>query len=120
MQCALLCVACLLFLGLLGCSKCLKQFPGHLGQRDYSGFDRTLWQLRTEKVHRQNVESIRKCTTVQSQSELESKFGCRYSILLDLPYFDPVRMTVIDPIIMLKNVWIKNGVMRISLLFKVV
>ena len=50
---------------------------------------------------------------------LESTFGCRYSILLDLPYFDPVRMTIIDPMhnlflgtakhIMLKNVWIKKG-----------
>ena len=33
-------------------------------------------------------------TTVKRQQELE---GCRYSVLLDLPYFDPVRMTIIDP-----------------------
>lgn len=28
---------------------------------------------------------------------MESKYGCRYSILLDLPYFDPISMTIIDP-----------------------
>ena len=108
MQCALLCVACDIpasrkvcgFLGhsaALGCSKCLKQIPGTLGQMDYSGFDTSQWKLRTEDEHRKNVKSIRKCTTVKQQTVLESRFGCRYSILLDLPYFDPVRMTIIDP-----------------------
>ena len=28
---------------------------------------------------------------------MESKYGCRYIILLDLPYFDPIRMLLIDP-----------------------
>ena len=28
---------------------------------------------------------------------MESELGCRYSILLELPYFDPVRMTIVDP-----------------------
>ena len=28
---------------------------------------------------------------------MESELGCRYSILLELPYFDPIRMTIIDP-----------------------
>ena len=68
-------------------------------------------------MHRSNVDTIQRCTTVSQQSELESKLGCRYSALLDLPYFDPVRMTIIDPMHMflgtakhiLKNVWMKKS-----------
>lgn len=28
---------------------------------------------------------------------MESEKGCRYSVLLKLPYFDPIRMSIIDP-----------------------
>lgn len=31
------------------------------------------------------------------KSEAELKYGCRYSVLLDLPYFDPIKMLLIDP-----------------------
>ena len=34
--------------------------------------------------------------TLAERTELESKYGCRYTVLLDLPYFDPIRMTIID------------------------
>ena len=62
-QCALLCVACdiaaarkvICFLGhlaALGCSMCLKWFPGRVGCIDYSGFDRTQWQPRNVQEHR--------------------------------------------------------------------
>ena len=58
-RCALLCVACDLpagrkvcgFLGhsaTLGCSRCLKAFPGAVGCKNYSGFNRSLWQPRTD------------------------------------------------------------------------
>ena len=127
-RCILMCVACDIpasrkvcgFLGhsaVLGCSKCLKQFPGPIGQRDYSGFDRSLWQARTICRHRRNVSEIRHCRTLAQQNALESKYGCRYSALLDLPYFDPIVMTVIDPMHNLYlgtakrmiNLWIEKG-----------
>ena len=88
------------FLGhaaVLGCSKCSKKFPGPIGARDYSGFDRTQWPPRSAEEHRQHINTIRKCTTLAEHTELESKYGCRYTVLLDLPYFDPIRMTIIDP-----------------------
>ena len=127
--CALLCVACDVpaarnvcgFLGYsaqLRCSKCMKKFPGPIGGKNYSGFDLTQWPERTVEEHRKNVEAIKSCTTVKHQSELESKFGCRYSVLLDLPYFDPIRMTIIDPMHnmflgtakhVLKNVWLPQN-----------
>lgn len=35
--------------------------------------------------------------TPTKRKQLESRFGCRYSVVLRLPYFDVVRMHVIDP-----------------------
>ena len=124
---ALLCVACDIpacrkvcgFLGHnanLGCSKCLKVFPG-FGAKDYSGFDRNLWPQRSLAEHRQNIDKINECTTKTGRDKLQSKYGCCYSALLELPYFDPIRMAVIDPMHNLcigtakhiKNIWIKQG-----------
>ena len=100
-----------------GCSKCLKRFSGPIGQKDYSGFDRMQWPMRNIQDHKQNIKCIRQCTTKTGCNELESKYGCRYSILLELPYFDPIRMTIIDPMHNLylgtakhlKDVWIQQG-----------
>ena len=138
-RCALLCVAAdvpasrkvcgfLGHAGVLGCSKCMKNFPGHLGSRDYSGFDRSCWPLCNNELHRRNVSCIQKSTTITQQTELESKLGCRYSALLELPYFDPVRMTIIDPMHnmflgttkhMLKNIWMKKSLVNDADLFAI-
>ncbi len=127
-RCAPLCVACDLpatrktcgFLShsaALGCFKCLKRFPGTAGFMDYSGFRRSTWPIRNNAIHRANVQAIKKCQTKVSQEKKESELGCRYIILIDLPYFDAVRMHVIDPMHNLYsgpgkqmiNIWIKNG-----------
>ena len=107
-RCALLCVACDLpagrkvcgFLGhnaRLGCSRCLKEFRGGVGSMDYSGFERHNWRLRDGCKH---VQDSLKLLTINSRSKLlqeESKLGCRYSVLVKLPYFDAPRMLVVDP-----------------------
>ena len=116
-RCAILCVACDLpagrktcgFLGhsaTLGCSKCLKRFPGGVGMKDYSGFDRSQWIPRSNVDHREKVKKIQECTTQSSQKEMESLYGCRYSCLLDLPYFDAPRMLCIDP---MHNMFLGTG-----------
>lgn len=113
----ILCVACDLpagrktcgFLGHtanFGCSKCLKAFPGEVGNKDYSGFQRSFWCKRDNRQHRENVEKIRACNTQSRVNELESLFGCRYSCLLDLPYFDAPRMLCIDP---MHNLFLGTG-----------
>ncbi|KAL3858312.1 hypothetical protein ACJMK2_012906 [Sinanodonta woodiana] len=38
-----------------------------------------------------------KAKTKGSREELERKYGIRYSVLLELHYVDPVRMTILDP-----------------------
>lgn len=133
-RCALLCVACDLpagrkvcgFLGTMakrGCSRCLKGFPGCVGSMDYSGFDRGHWALRTNSGHREaslNLLSKRTKSDVQTS---ESASGCRYSILLKLPYFHAPRMLIIEPMHNLflgsakrvvKHIWISLGIVPID------
>lgn len=82
----------------LGCSRCYYNFCTLSGTYDYGGnFDRNSWTLRTNEKHHADVEKVLKCSTVTGRSAAEKEHGCRYSVLLDLPYFDPVRMLLIDP-----------------------
>ena len=107
-RCALLSVACdlpagrkacgfLSYTAHLGCSRCLKRFTGGVGEVDYSGFDRQNWPLRTGADHKAKAESLLSCTTKTELKQTESRTGCRYSVLLKLPYFNAPRMLVIDP-----------------------
>ena len=131
-QCALLCLACDLpvgrkaggFLGHsahLGCSRCLKRFVGRVGEMDYSGFERESWPPRTGKRHREDAETLLACNTKKELEGSESKLGCRYSVLLRLPYFDAPRMLIVDPMHnlflgsgkhLLKAVWLEREVIR--------
>ena len=107
------------FLGhnaLLGCTKCCKVFPGSVGCKDYSGFDRNNWKPRSLADHRRSIHLIQQAKNKTERNKLESEFGCRYSVLLQLPYFDPIRMLIIDPMhnIFLgsakhmKNIWLND------------
>ena len=106
-RCVLLCCTCDTptwrkvcgFLGhtaRLGCFKCLKQFKGSIGAMNFSGFDRSAWQPRDITTHRENVKKIQQCSTKTARAIEESRLGCRYSVLLKLPYFNPIRMLAID------------------------
>lgn len=83
----------------LGCSRCLKKFPGSFGEkRDYSGFDRDSWVKRNNKDHRQQAKQILRCKTKSAQGKLSRQYGINYySALLDLKYFDIIRFCTIDP-----------------------
>ena len=81
-----------------GCSKCLLSFPTcSFGEKaDYSNFDKSQWKPRTNE-HRNIADQYRSCKTRAAQIDIEREFGIRYTILLELPYFDVPRMCVIDP-----------------------
>ena len=108
-RCALIGVACdlpaarktcsfLSFSANLGCSRCYQQFSRGFGKRrNYSNFDRDHWELRTNSHHRFDVNKIKACTTKTEMEKLESRLGCRYSVLLDLSYFCLIEMLLIDP-----------------------
>lgn len=107
---ALLCLACDIpaarkVSGFMGhnafhaCSRCLKEFPTpKFGEKpDYSGFDRSQWQPRTNTIHRHHANKHRLCKTAQERADIERTHGLRYSLLADLPYYDMIRMCVVDP-----------------------
>ena len=107
-RCALLCVACDIPAGRkvcgflshnspLGCSRCLKQFTGTVGSMNFSGFDRDNWPIRSGTRHAENALSLINISTKTGRQNAESKLGCKYSVLLKLPYFDVPRMLIIDP-----------------------
>ena len=55
------------------------------------------WVYRLMDKHRKDVELTLKCSSKTAKEGMESQIGCRYSSLLQLPYFDAVRMFIIDP-----------------------
>ena len=106
----------------LGCSRCLKEFLGGIGSKDYSGFDRQNWERRTKIMHNNGAFKSRNLNTVTAIENEESRSGCRYSELLLLPYFDAPRMLIIDPMHNLylgtakyffKNILISKGIFHI-------
>lgn len=64
---------------------------------DYSGYDRNSWPVRTLEEHKAHSLSYLMQKTASGQQAIVSEFGVRYSILQELPYFDPIRHHVIDP-----------------------
>ena len=52
----------------LGCTKCYKVFPGRVGCKNYSGFDRDNWKCRTNFDHRMHVREIRNATSLTSRN----------------------------------------------------
>ena len=81
----------------LGCNKCLRRLAVSCGQpNDFSHYDRENWTIHTGQMHRCSVQEIMMETTTSGLAAGESRLGVRYSILLHLPYLNPVRLTVID------------------------
>lgn len=56
---------------------------------------------KTQRTSKKSIEG-----EPTSLHAAESKAGLRYSILLSLPYFNPVRFTVIDP---MHNLYLGTG-----------
>lgn len=105
---ALMCVGCDIpasrklcgFLGhaaTVGCSRCLKHFPGGFGEKNYGGFDLENWPLRTDEQHRAACDAIKDCRTQTEREQAERENGARYSVLLDLEYYSAIKMVTIDP-----------------------
>ena len=99
LRAALVCVSCDLpatrkvcgFAGhsaTFGCSKCLKQFPSLGNKLDYSGFNKSSW--KTESISEHSIQSrlYLDANTKAQQTEIIKKYGVRYSVLLQLPYFE--------------------------------
>ena len=76
--------------------------------------------MRTNARHRSDVVKVLKCKSKAEQSRAESHLGCRYSVLLELPYFRPIEMVLIDPMHNLflgtskhfvRDIWSSRGIL---------
>lgn len=76
----------------LGCNKCVKEFPTEsFGKKpDFSGYERTEWEVRTKDKHKQVCSRLLQCNSKSQLESLETESGIRYSIMIDLPLFDPI------------------------------
>ena len=137
---ALLCVACDIpaarkVSGFVGhnafhaCSRCLKSFPtDSFGEKpDYTGSDRSNWPTRTIDAHRLHASRHKEAKTSSQKKLIEREHGCKYSVLLELPYFDVIRFTVVDPMHNLllgtakhvMSVWTTLGILEKSQFIKI-
>lgn len=64
---------------------------------DYSGYNREEWPLRNISVHRQQCSYYLQAETAAKQKLIEKEHGLRYSVMIELPYFNPIRHSVVDP-----------------------
>ena len=134
---ALICTACDIrkVSGFLGhsayhaYSRCLKTFPTKVfgDKADYSGYDWSLWPPLSKECHFQYAKRHKRVKTAKKQKEIERDSGYRYSVLLDLPYYDILKFCVIDPMHNLLlgtakhvlSVWKSAGIIEESHLFDV-
>ena len=71
-------------------------------------------------MHKTAATEYMMAKTPAEQERLLSKLGVRYSSLLELPYFDPIRFHAIDPMHILllgtakhmMQVWTKLGILN--------
>ena len=82
---------------------------------NYSGFNISSWVPRSSQDHRKIAENRNSCNTKQKKNEIESSTGCRYSCLLDLPYFNASRMLIVDP---MHNLYLGSGKKTIKVWFE--
>ena len=110
----------------LGCNKCYKEFLSKdatfADKPNYGGFNRETWEPCTESKHRDSCKEFENTTNKSQLQKMESSHGLRYSYLLELTYFDPIKFVVIDPMhnLMLGtskhvlSVWINEGILNDS------
>lgn len=72
------------------CSICL------LSKKQINSLEPDKWECRTARTHRQFALAWKEATSKQAREDIFDKQGLRWSALLDLPYWDPVKFTTID------------------------
>lgn len=83
---------------LSGCSKCDKEFKrDENNQPNYGGYNTESWTARKGDHHKEKGEEWLNGKNKSEREKLEFDEGVRYSELFRLPYYDPIRMHVIDP-----------------------
>ena len=81
----------------LGCNKCFKEFKrkDFTDRPDFFGYDVKEWAPRSAEQHEALGELNRNVRTATEKGKIESTYGVRFTELLRLPYYDPIRFHVI-------------------------
>src|SRR5271154_2371137 len=83
---------------------------------------------RNSSQHREDALRWRRCNSKAARDRFVRQTGVRWSELLRLPYFDPIRFTIVDPMHCLflgiakwivKTIWINEGILNQESLIKV-
>jgi hypothetical protein len=84
---------------LVSCHRCYKTANISGKKFNYGGFDdMTEWYVQKDPdEHRQNAELWRLCKSKRERKQHVSETHVRWSELLRLPYFNPIRFLVVDP-----------------------
>ena len=59
--------------------------------------DHSQWTPSTAKDHKLVASDHKTCKTQAARDVIKRDHGIRYSVLNELPYFDPLRMCIIVP-----------------------
>ena len=105
------------------CHHCLKKaiWDTRLNKSHYGGFQNmdNWFHDADQTKHREAAEGWKRCTNEAERIRHVKHTGVRWSELLRLPYLDPIRFLVVDPMhnlflgivkTVVKDLWIKNNI----------
>jgi hypothetical protein len=107
---------------LVSCHRCEKKANYENRQHNFAGMDdMNEWFIpRNSSQHRENALGWRRCNSDADRKRFVKQTGVRWSELLRLPYFDPIRFLTIDPMHCLflgiakwivKRIWVDENVL---------
>lgn len=90
-----------------------------LGEKaEYTDFERHSWSKMDIQFYRVQANNHRDIKTKAERAVVEKMYGIRYFCLLQLPYFDPPCMCIIDPMLLGSakhcDVWKKTGLLTVD------
>ena len=112
---------------LVACHICEKKGNYENRQHNFAGMDDIdeWFVARDPAKHRENAQAWRRCNSDASRSRFVKQTGVRWSELLRLPYFDPVRFVTVDPMHCLflgiakwivKRIWVDEEILTTNTL----
>jgi hypothetical protein len=115
---------------LVACHRCEKKANYENKKHNFAGMDdmREWFKFRDAAEHRQNALGWRRCNSDAARKRFVKQTGIRWSELLRLTYFNPIRFITIDPMHCLflgiakwivKKIWVDEGVLTPDVLKKV-
>lgn len=107
---------------LVSCHRCEKRSNYVNNQHSFGGMENMEeWFIKKDSTkHRQNALDWRRCKSNAERARFVKKNGVRWSELLRLPYFDPIRFVTVDPMHCLflgiakwivKRIWVDENIL---------